>query len=109
MGLLVMPRNGYAAAARVRPAGAAFAAAASRTAAWPVLGGRTGGRHCDLDAADADAHERTDLEHLETNDTAGGLRELGVVKSDTARACGPTSCACGSTRWLMCCYAHLHI
>src|SRR5271157_2976539 len=31
----------------------------------PILGGRTGRRHGDLDAADADANQRTDLEELE--------------------------------------------
>src|SRR6266702_3758025 len=39
----------------------------------PDLRGRTGRRHRDLDAADADAHERTDLEQLEANGAAGSL------------------------------------
>jgi hypothetical protein len=35
--------------------------------AAPVLGGRTSRRHSDLDATDADANERPDLEQLETD------------------------------------------
>jgi len=43
-------------------------------------------RRRDLDAADADAHERADLEQLETNGAAGGLGELSVVETNTARS-----------------------
>ena len=42
----------------------ALAAALRRTAARLDLGSRTARRHRDLDAADADAHERADLEQL---------------------------------------------
>jgi len=52
----------------------------------PDLRGRTARRHRDLDAADADAHERADLEQLETNGAAGGLGELSVVETNTARS-----------------------
>jgi hypothetical protein len=60
------------------------------------LRGRTARRHRDLDAADADAHERTDLEQLETNGAAGGLGELGVcrrayVRGDQAASTTTTS------------------
>src|SRR5271169_2675547 len=51
----------------------------------PIMGGRTGRRHRDLDAANADAHQRTDLEQLETNGAAGGVGEFGAVESDTTR------------------------
>src|SRR6266508_2990047 len=53
--------------------------------AAPVLGARASRRHGDLDATDADAHECTDLEQLETNGAAGGFRELGVVQADPAQ------------------------
>src|SRR5882672_9992707 len=53
--------------------------------AAPVLGDRTSRRHGDLDAADADAHERTDLEQLETDGAAGGLSELGIMQADAAQ------------------------
>ncbi len=48
--------------------------------AAPVLCGGTGRRHGDLDAADADAHERANFEQLETDGAAGGLREVGIVE-----------------------------
>src|SRR6266700_30027 len=51
----------------------------------PDLRGRTGRRHRDLDAADADAHERTDLEQLEANGAAGSLGKLGIVEPDPAQ------------------------
>src|SRR6266536_2179615 len=51
----------------------------------PDLRDRTGRRHRDLDAADADAHERTDLEQLEANGAAGSLGKLGIVEPDTAQ------------------------
>ena len=53
--------------------------------AAPVFGGRTGRCHGDPDAADADAHERPDLEQLETDGAAGGVREVGVVEADAAQ------------------------
>jgi alkyl sulfatase BDS1-like metallo-beta-lactamase superfamily hydrolase len=46
------------------------------------LGGRTGRRHGDLDAADADANQRTDLEELEPDGAASRLREVGIVEAD---------------------------
>ena len=48
----------------------------------PILGGRTGRRHGDLDAADADANQRTDLEELEPDGAASRLREVGIVEAD---------------------------
>ena len=51
----------------------------------PSLGGRTSRRHGDLDAADADANERADLEQLETDGAAGGLGERGIVQADAAQ------------------------
>ena len=62
----------------------ARAASARRRAAWPQCSGGWAGRgHGDLDAADADPHQRADLEELETDRAAGGLGELGM-----ARRCG---------------------
>ena len=54
--------------------------------AAPVSRGRTSGRHGELDAADADAHERADLEQLEPDGAAGGLGEVGIVEPDTAQS-----------------------
>ena len=51
----------------------------------PILGGRTGRRHGDLDAADADANQRTDLEELEPDGAASRLREVGIVEADAAQ------------------------
>ena len=51
----------------------------------PVLGGRTGRRHGDLDAADADANQRADLEELEPDGAASRLREVGIVEADAAQ------------------------
>ena len=45
----------------------------------PDLGDRTGRCHRDPNATDADAYERADFEQLETNGTARGGREFGVV------------------------------
>src|SRR5213076_2222767 len=53
--------------------------------AAPVLGRRTSRRHGDLDATDADANERPDLEQLETDGAAAGLRELGIMQADPAQ------------------------
>src|SRR3974390_1506161 len=50
--------------------------------ATPVVGPRTSGGHCDLDAADADAYQRTDLEELETDGAAGGVGEGSVGQAD---------------------------
>ena len=51
----------------------------------PILGGRTGRRHGDLDAADADANQRADLEELEPDGAASRLREVGIVEADAAQ------------------------
>jgi hypothetical protein len=51
--------------------------------AEPVSGGRTGGCHGDLDAANAEMHDRTDLEQLETNGAASRGGEVGVMQADT--------------------------
>ena len=47
--------------------------------------GRTGRRHGDPDAARADAHERSDLEQLETDGAAGRVGKVGVVEADAAQ------------------------
>src|SRR6478752_2868424 len=57
--------------------------------AAPVSRGRTSGRHGELDAADADAHERADLEQLEPDGAAGGLGEVGIVEPDTTVSAEP--------------------
>jgi hypothetical protein len=54
--------------------------------AAPVSRGRTSRRHGDLDATDADAHKRADLEQLEPDGAAGGLGEVGIVEPDTAQS-----------------------
>src|SRR3954453_24115453 len=54
----------------------------------PIMGGRTGRRHRDLDTADADAHERTELEQLEATGATGGVREFGVVEYGAWRTAG---------------------
>lgn len=46
---------------------------------------RAGGGHRDLDAADADPHQRADLEQLEADCAAGGFSKLGVPQSDAAQ------------------------
>ena len=51
----------------------------------PILGGRTGRRHGDLDAADADANQRTDLEELEPDGAASRLRGVGIVEANAAQ------------------------
>jgi hypothetical protein len=38
-----------------------------------------------LDATDADTNERSDLEQLETDGAAGGLRELAIMQADPAQ------------------------
>jgi hypothetical protein len=53
-----------------------------------------GGGHRDLDAADADPHQRADLEQLEADRTAGRLGELGVSQGNPAFAVGPKRCKC---------------
>src|SRR6516162_11522788 len=52
--------------------------------AGPIFGDRAGRGHCDIDAADADAHERADLEQLETKGAAGGVGEGGALEGDPA-------------------------
>ena len=51
----------------------------------PIFGSRTGRRHGDFDAADADANQRTDLEELEPDGAASRLREVGIVEADAAQ------------------------
>jgi len=45
----------------------------------------TGGGHRDLDAADADPHQRANLEQLEADRTAGRLGELRVPQGNLAQ------------------------
>ena len=79
-----MPRQLRVAAVRVMR-GPRAAIASRDCGAGPVLGGRTGGRHGDLDAANAQAHDRTDLEQLEPNGAASRFGEVGVMQADTAQ------------------------
>jgi hypothetical protein len=53
--------------------------------AEPVSGGRTGGGHGDLDAANAEMHDRTDLEQPETDGAASRGGEVGVMQADTTQ------------------------
>ena len=45
----------------------------------------TGGGHRDLDAGDADPHQRADLEQLEADRTAGRLCKLRVPQGNLAQ------------------------
>jgi hypothetical protein len=47
-------------------------------AADPVSGGRTGGCHSDVDATNAETHDRTDLEQLETDGAASRALLVGA-------------------------------
>jgi hypothetical protein len=55
---------------------------------------RAGGGHRDLDSADAEPHQRADLEQLEADRAAGGLGELGVPQGDA-----PTALADAWVQW----------
>ena len=54
-----------------------------------------GGGHSELDAADRDAHERADLEKLETDGGAIGLGELRALEADAAQGANENVCEGG--------------
>jgi len=85
VGERVMPRDGHAAACHAGEA-RARAASASRIATrrQSAAAGQADRRHGDLDAPVADANQRSDLEQLETDRAAGGLREIAVMRVDPA-------------------------
>src|SRR5271166_1273787 len=75
-------RGGACHAGEARAMAAMARRIAARPQSWAAGQGR---RHGDLDAADADANQRTDLEELEPDGAASRLREVGIVEADATQ------------------------